>query len=480
MSNGDPLVAVIGELRNPRSDCSVEPCSWRPDHNRTKFRRPRGDVLIITDHGDGERGDRANDALGKPASQGCSFRCREDGRQALFGFRKTLDLDEDGLCHPVPEGVGIAGANDGVHGHSVRGRGRIPEERASCIPSSLKEMEGTLAVIGAGSWGTAIASIAAPLGETLIWARSQTLADEIAIEHTNHRYLPDVALSTSLDATSDLERALDGASVVLCAIPSHGTRAVLEQAAPLIRSGTPVISLSKGIEDGTMQRMSEVIAEVVPHAIPGVLTGPNLAREIALGQPAACVVASEQESAARLVQRALHSTTLRVYSSPDVIGCEVAGATKNVLAIAAGITDGLGFGENTRAALITRGLAEMGRLGLSMGGQTLTFGGLAGVGDLIATCTSEKSRNRTVGVALGQGRDLVEIISSMHMVAEGVKTAGPLTHLANQHGVELPISEQVAAIVAGTTTPRRDVLSLMGRPARVEWDEDLYRGIVQA
>ena len=374
----------------------------------------------------------------------------------------------------------IAGAKVICHLSSLRGRGLGPGERETGMASRVGLMEGTLAVIGAGSWGTAIASLAAPLNETLIWARSQALADEIAVEHTNHRYLPDVALSTSLDATSDLERALDRAAVVLCAVPSHGTRAVLEQAAPFVRAGTPVISLSKGIEDGTMQRISEVIGEVVPQGVPGVLTGPNLAREIALGQPAACVVASEQEEAARLVQRALHSTTLRVYSSTDVIGCEVAGATKNVLAIAAGITDGLGFGENTRAALITRGLAEMGRLGLSMGGQTLTFGGLAGVGDLIATCTSEKSRNRTVGVALGQGRDLVEIISSMHMVAEGVKTAGPLTHLASQHGVELPISEQVASIVAGTTTPRRAVLSLMGRPARVEWDEDLYRGIVQA
>ena len=334
-------------------------------------------------------------------------------------------------------------------------------------------------MIGAGSWGTAIASLAAPQCDAVIWARSPSLADEIAIQHTNLKYLPDIALSTTLRATSRLSEALKNASVVLCAVPSHGTRAVLEEASSFIRPHTPVISLSKGIEDGTMLRMSEVIAQVVPHAVPGVLTGPNLAREIALGQPAACVVASEAEESACLVQRALHSTTLRVYSSTDVIGCEVAGASKNVLAIAAGITDGLGFGENTRAALMTRGLAEMGRLGLSMGGQTLTFGGLAGVGDLIATCTSDKSRNRTVGKALGQGRDLVEIINSMHMVAEGVKTAGPLVRLAKEHGVEMPISEQVAEIVAGTTTPRRAVLALMERPARVEWDEDLYRGILR-
>ena len=179
-----------------------------------------------------------------------------------------------------------------------------------------------------------------------------------------------------------------------------------------------------------------------------------------------------------MIQSALHSSSLRVYTSSDVVGCEICGATKNVLAIAAGIVAGLGFGENTSAALMTRGLAELGRLGIALGGQTLTFGGLAGVGDLIATCTSEKSRNRTVGRAMGEGRDLVEIIASMHMVAEGVKTAGPLVRLAREAGVEMPISEQVAAMVAGTTTPRKALLALMERPARVEWDEDLYRGLV--
>lgn len=339
-------------------------------------------------------------------------------------------------------------------------------------------MEGKLVIIGAGSWGTALASIAAPHVETIIWARSPIIADEISREHTNCRYLPDVALSSSLVSTTDLEAALRGAAAVLMAVPSHGTRAVLEIASPHIAPGTPVFSLSKGIEDGTMRRMSEVIAEMVPHATPGVLTGPNLAREIALGQPAACVVASQDPAAAALVQSGLHSSTLRVYTSGDVVGSELAGATKNVIAIASGIADGLGFGENTRAAIMTRGLAEMGRLGIACGGHTLTFGGLAGVGDLIATCTSEKSRNRTVGFALGTGQDLVKIIDSMHMVAEGVKSAGPLVRLAREQGVEMPISEQVAAIVAGTTTPRRALLNLMERPARVEWDEGLYRGLV--
>ncbi|MEI8405169.1 MAG: NAD(P)H-dependent glycerol-3-phosphate dehydrogenase [Actinomycetes bacterium] len=335
-----------------------------------------------------------------------------------------------------------------------------------------------LVVVGAGSWGTALASIAAPQCPTVIWARSAVTADEIEIRHTNERYLPGLGLSAELAATSNLEVALKGADAVLMAVPSHGTRAILEQAASWIAPRTPVFSLSKGIEADTMMRMSEVITSVVPHATAGVLTGPNLAGEIAQGQPAACIVASEEQAAAEMVQSMLHSATLRVYSSTDVIGCEIAGATKNVLAIAAGIATGFGFGDNTRSALITRGLAEMGRLGITLGGQTLTFGGLAGVGDLIATCTSEKSRNRTVGFALGQGRDLVEIIDSMHMVAEGVKTAGPLVRLAAAEGIEMPICEQVAQIVAGTATPRQALLNLMERPARVEWDETLYRGLV--
>ena len=332
-------------------------------------------------------------------------------------------------------------------------------------------MVGNLAVLGSGSWGTALASIAAAQRETVLWARSASVAEEVLLRHTNERYLPGVSLCPSLTATTDLDAVLSQASAVLVAVPSHGARGVLEQAAPFIAPGTPVFSLAKGIEDGTRRRMSEVISEVVPQAVPGVVTGPNLAREIAAGQPAACVAACEDDAAAEVVRCALHSTTLRAYSSTDVIGCEIAGATKNVLAIAAGIADGFGFGENTRALLITRGLAEMGRLGTALGGHTLTFGGLAGVGDLVATCTSDKSRNRTVGVALGHGRELGEIIASMHMVAEGVKTAGPLVQIARDAGIEMPICEQVAAIVAGTTSPREALSLLMERPARGEWDD---------
>ena len=209
----------------------------------------------------------------------------------------------------------------------------------------------------------------------------------------------------------------------------------------------------------------------------GVMTGPNLAREVADGQPAASVVALPDEDLARRVQSLVHSKRFRVYMGTDVVGCEIAGATKNVMAIAAGMCDGLGFGENSRAFLITRGLAELGRLGVSLGGQVLTFGGLAGVGDLVATCASPKSRNHTVGFEFGQGRSLDDIVSGMHMVAEGVKSAAPLVNLARATGVEMPIAEQVEAIVAGRCSPREALITLMDRPSRPEWDEVLLRGL---
>ena len=236
------------------------------------------------------------------------------------------------------------------------------------------------------------------------------------------------------------------------------------------------MSLAKGIEIGTNLRMSQVVAEVLPGVPAGVLTGPNLAREVAQGHPAACVVALPDESLARRVQALVHTRTFRTYMGTDVVGCEIAGATKNVMAIAAGIGDGLGLGDNTRAVLITRGLAELGRLGVALGGKVLTFGGLAGVGDLVATCASPQSRNRTVGFALGEGRSLDEIVGGMHMVAEGVKSAGPLVGWP-RHGVEMPIAEQVQAIVEGRCSPPDALMNLMKRPSRPEWDETLLRGL---
>jgi glycerol-3-phosphate dehydrogenase (NAD(P)+) len=303
------------------------------------------------------------------------------------------------------------------------------------------------------------------------------LASSIERTRENEKYLAGVQLPDALQATSSLAEAVSGASVVFMAVPSHGFRTVLSDLAPHVDGVEAIISLSKGIENGTNLRMSEVIAQVIPQVPAGVLTGPNLAREVADGQPAASVVALPDEALARRVQNLVHTRTFRVYMGTDVVGCEIAGATKNVMAIAAGICDGLGFGENTRAVLITRGLAELGRLGISLGGKVLTFGGLAGVGDLVATCASPKSRNRTVGFELGQGRSLDDIINSMHMVAEGVKSAGPLVELARAHGVEMPIAEQVEAIVQGRCTPVEALMALMDRPSRPEWDEALLRGL---
>jgi glycerol-3-phosphate dehydrogenase (NAD(P)+) len=253
------------------------------------------------------------------------------------------------------------------------------------------------------------------------------------------------------------------------AVPSHGFRAVLSELVPHMAAGVPVISLAKGLEQGTRLRMTEVIADVAPGHPFGVLTGPNLAREVAAGQPAATVVAMADHTIATEVQQLLRTDTFRVYTNPDVVGCEVAGATKNVLAIAAGILDGLELGDSSRAALITRGLAELGRLGVAMGGEPLTIAGLAGVGDLVATCTSPLSRNRTVGVELGRGRAITDILADMRMVAEGVKSARPLLEMAATHGVEMPIGEQVALVLEGERLPAEAIRTLMMRSAKPEF-----------
>jgi glycerol-3-phosphate dehydrogenase (NAD(P)+) len=338
-------------------------------------------------------------------------------------------------------------------------------------------MSDRVAVIGAGSWGTAVGTIVGASQSVSLWARSPELAASMAQTRQNATYLPGVPLPDGITVTSSLAEAVDGASIVFMAVPSHGFRAVLTELQPLAGGIEAVVSLAKGIETGSNLRMSQVVAEVLPGVPAGVLTGPNLAREVAQGHPAACVVALADEVLAGRVQALVHTRTFRTYMGTDVVGCEIAGATKNVMAIAAGIGDGLGLGDNTRAVLITRGLAELGRLGVALGGKVLTFGGLAGVGDLVATCASPQSRNRTVGFALGEGRSLDEIVAGMHMVAEGVKSAGPLVGLARSHGVEMPIAEQVQAIVEGRCSPAEALLNLMRRPSRPEWDESLLRGL---
>ena len=320
-----------------------------------------------------------------------------------------------------------------------------------------------------------MATLASASRPATLWARSPELASAMEKSRENATYLPGVNLPSGLTVTSSLEEAVSGAGVIFMAVPSHGFRVVLKDLRPFATECDAVISLAKGIESGTHLRMSEVISEVLPGTPAGVLTGPNLAREVAEGQPAACVVALPDEAMARRVQDLLHTRTFRVYMGTDVVGCEVAGATKNVMAIAAGICDGLGFGENTRAVLITRGLAELGRLGTALGGKMLTFGGLAGIGDLVATCASPKSRNRTVGFELGRGRSLDDIVSGMQMVAEGVKSAGPLMGLARAHDVEMPIAEQVESIVEGRCSPLEALMALMELPSRPEWDEVVPR-----
>ena len=338
-------------------------------------------------------------------------------------------------------------------------------------------MSDRVAVIGAGSWGTAMATIVGEAHPASLWVRSPDLAATVRDTGENPKYLPGVAMPEGLVVTSSLGEALEGAQIVFMAVPSHGFRDVLTAVAPLAADAEAVVSLAKGIEIGSNLRMSQVVAEVLPGVAAGVLTGPNLASEVAHGHPAACVVALPDEKLAERVQTLVHTRTFRTYTGTDVVGCEIAGATKNVMAIAAGIGDGLGLGDNTRAVLITRGLAELGRLGVTLGGKVLTFGGLAGVGDLVATCASPKSRNRTVGFLLGQGQTLDDIVGGMHMVAEGVKSAGPLVGLARAHGVEMPIAEQVEQIVEGRCSPAEALMALMARPSRPEWDETLLRGL---
>ena len=327
-----------------------------------------------------------------------------------------------------------------------------------------------VAVIGAGSWGTAVAALAAVNTPTTLWARRPELASSIGETGENTDYLAGFPLPDSLTCTSELDRAVADADVLVMGVPSHGFRGVLRQAAPFIRSGVPILSLTKGIEQGTLKRMTEIIIEeldAAPRRV-GVLTGPNLAREVVAGQPTATVIAVEDEWEGERLQKLFMGPTFRVYTNPDVVGCEAAGALKNVMAVAAGMADGLGYGDNSMATLVTRGLAELTRLGMTIGGNPMTFAGLAGMGDLVATCISPKSRNRTVGVALGEGRSLDDITGEMKMVAEGVKTTEAVLALAEAAGIEMPIAGMVGAVLYDDKRPQDIVESLMGRPAKAE------------
>jgi len=325
-------------------------------------------------------------------------------------------------------------------------------------------------LLGGGSWGTTVAALIARNASITMWARDQGTVDEVNSRHTNSKYLPDATLPEELRATSDIEEAVAMMDVIVMGIPSQSFRGVLEQIKPHIRPWVPVISLSKGLELSSGKRMTEVINEVLPGHPAGVLTGPNLAREIMSGYAAASVIAMEDDIIVRELQKLFHSGLFRVYTNHDVIGCELGGVLKNIIAIAAGMGDGQGAGENTRSAVITRGLAEITRLGVAMGGEPQTFAGLAGTGDLIATCTSPQSRNRTVGYELGKGRTIKEIVDEMLMVAEGVKSAPAVMALAEEYGVDMPIAREVFQVVQDKSTAREAFRGLLKTVAGAESD----------
>jgi glycerol-3-phosphate dehydrogenase (NAD(P)+) len=304
--------------------------------------------------------------------------------------------------------------------------------------------------MGAGSWGTTFAQVLCDAGTpAVLWARRADLAEAITIKHENPEYLPGITLPGALHATTDPAEALDGADLVVFAVPSQTLRENLTSWTRLLPPGALLVSLMKGIELGSCQRMSEVIRELTGAAADRVaaVSGPNLAREIAERQHAATVVACADQATARRLQQACHTGYFRPYTNPDVIGTELGGAVKNVIALAVGIAAGMGLGDNTRAMLITRGLAEMARLGAALGADQHTFAGLAGMGDLVVTCSSPLSRNRTFGEKLGRGMTLAEVVATTRQVAEGVKSSQSILELARRHGVEMPITEVIGAVM---------------------------------
>jgi glycerol-3-phosphate dehydrogenase (NAD(P)+) len=332
-------------------------------------------------------------------------------------------------------------------------------------------MSGPVAVVGAGSWGTALADLLARKGMPVrIWAWEQAVVDGINQSRENPVYLKGIALSEHLEATTSVRDAVAGCDTIVSVSPAQHVRAVIDAASPSIEPGATVISASKGIEKGTLDTMSQVLDEVLPDSCAtAFLSGPSFATEVARGLVTAVTVASDDEAAALHAQALFQTGYFRVYTSDDVIGVELGGALKNVIAIAAGMAVGLGLGHNATAALITRGLAEIARLGTALGAKAMTFSGLAGMGDLILTCTGDLSRNRTVGVALGQGRTLPDILAGMTMVAEGIDTTVGAHALARREGVEMPIVEAVHAVLFEGRTARDVLETLMLREPKPEF-----------
>ncbi|MFG1992256.1 NAD(P)H-dependent glycerol-3-phosphate dehydrogenase [Actinoplanes sp. NPDC048988] len=313
-----------------------------------------------------------------------------------------------------------------------------------------------ITVLGAGSWGTTVASVLTRRDhESLIWARNEAAAEEINAKHTNERYLEGFPLPDRLRATADLAEAAAHAELLVVGVPTGAFRETLERVRPDLHPWIPVVSLSKGLERDSLLRMTEVIKQVLPGHPAAALTGPNLAKEIMAGLAAATVIATEDLTVAAEIQRVFRRGLLRVYTNHDVIGCEIGGALKNVVAIATGIAQGLGVGDNTRAGVISRGLAELTRLAVALGGEPSTLAGLAGMGDLVATCISPHSRNRYVGEQLGRGRSLDDILAEMGQVAEGVKTVHAAVQLADRHDLAMPITRTIHRVVTGDMTAER-------------------------
>jgi len=331
-----------------------------------------------------------------------------------------------------------------------------------------------ITVIGAGAWGTALAKHLSQKGLSVqLWAYEREVVDAIDLAHENSRFLPGVALPHTLKVTNSLVQATEGCETILFAVPSHVARTVMQQLAPVLSDETPIISATKGVEEDTLKLITQVMEDVLPrscHQSLMVLSGPSFATEVSRGQPTALCLAGKNIAVVNRFQSILMSSTLRVYADHDVIGVQLGGALKNVMALAAGIVDGLGLGHNARAALITRGLAEMVRLGTAMGADPRTFYGLSGVGDLVLTCTGALSRNHMVGMRLGQGERLEAILSGMHAVAEGVRTAKAAQGLALRHRVEMPIVQEVNAVLFEGKSCRRAVTDLMEREAKAEKD----------
>jgi glycerol-3-phosphate dehydrogenase (NAD(P)+) len=330
---------------------------------------------------------------------------------------------------------------------------------------------GKVAVMGAGSWGTAFAMLCLDAGEdVLLWARRPEIAEQINREHRNPDYLADLDLGERLRATPDAEEALVHAEVVVLAVPSHALRSSLRQWADGLPRTATAVSLIKGVELETRLRASQVVREVLdlPNRQVVVVSGPNFARECARRLPGGTVAAGVERRVTERVQGMCHTSYFRVYTNPDVVGVELGGAVKNAIAIAAGMADGMGFGDNAKATLVTRGLAEMARLGVALGGNALTFSGLAGVGDLVATCMSRQSRNRHVGEQLARGRSLEEITKDMNMVAEGIRSSQAIYAIAEEHDVDMPIVEQVVEVVQNGAAPADVVAPLLGRKPKPE------------